>query len=90
MPSERGRWDLFYEGFARAVRGDGGARALAPVFKTRFDRRSLPLRLDGSEVAAKAFGEAVPFPLVTPARQAWAASNRVVTDWELRRSFELA
>jgi hypothetical protein len=28
--------------------------------------------------------------LVNTARQEWAASNRVVTDWELRRSFELA
>jgi predicted dehydrogenase len=25
IPSERGRWDLFYEQFARAVRGDGPA-----------------------------------------------------------------
>ena len=25
IPSERGRWDLFYEQFVRAVRGDGPA-----------------------------------------------------------------
>ena len=46
--------------------------------------------LERSEVAAKAFGEDVHFHLVNTARQEWAASNRVVTDWELRRSFELA
>jgi glutamine synthetase len=46
--------------------------------------------LEGSELAAKAFGEDVHFHLVNTARQEWAASNRVVTDWELRRSFELA
>jgi glutamine synthetase len=45
--------------------------------------------LEGSELAAKAFGEDVHFHLVNTARQEWAASNRVVTDWELRRSFEL-
>ena len=47
-------------------------------------------RAQGSELAAKAFGEDVHFHLVNTARQEWAASNRVVTDWELRRSFELA
>ena len=46
--------------------------------------------LEGSELAAKAFGEDVHFHLVNTARQEWAASNRVVTDWELRRNFELA
>jgi hypothetical protein len=46
--------------------------------------------LEGSELAAKAFGEDVHLHLVNTARQEWAASNRVVTDWELRRSFELA
>jgi glutamine synthetase len=46
--------------------------------------------LERSELAAKAFGEDVHFHLVNTARQEWAASNRVVTDWELRRSFELA
>jgi glutamine synthetase len=46
--------------------------------------------LEGSELAAKAFGEDVHFHVVNTARQEWAASNRVVTDWELRRSFELA
>ena len=57
-------------------------RALDPG---RGDRRAR-----GSELAAKAFGEDVHFHLVNTARQEWAASNRVVTDWELRRSFELA
>jgi glutamine synthetase len=48
-------------------------------------------RLDpGPEFRGKAFGEDVHFHLVNTARQEWAASNRVVTDWELRRSFELA
>ena len=46
--------------------------------------------LEGSELAAKAFGEDVHFHLVNTARQEWAASNRVVTNWELRRNFELA
>ena len=43
--------------------------------------------LEGSELAAKAFGEDVHLRLVNAARQEWAASNRVVTDWEMRRSF---
>ena len=65
------------------LRGRGRApRALDPG---RGDRRAR-----GSELAAKAFGEDVHFHLVNTARQEWAASNRVVTDWELRRSFELA
>ena len=43
--------------------------------------------LEGSELAAKAFAEDVDFNLVNTARQEWVASNRVVTDWEMRRSF---
>jgi glutamine synthetase len=43
--------------------------------------------LEGSELAAKAFGEDVHFHLVNTARQEWVASNRVVTDWEMQRSF---
>jgi glutamine synthetase len=42
---------------------------------------------EGSELAAKAFGEDVHVCLVNTARQEWVASNRVVTDWEMRRSF---
>jgi glutamine synthetase len=45
---------------------------------------------EGSELAVKAFGEDVHFHLLNTARQEWAASTRVVTDWELRRNFELA
>jgi glutamine synthetase len=44
--------------------------------------------LDGSEVAAEAFGPDVHHHLLNTARQEWAASNRVVTDWELSRNFE--
>jgi len=44
--------------------------------------------LAGSEVAAEAFGTDVHHHLVNTARQEWAASNRVVTDWELARNFE--
>jgi glutamine synthetase len=44
--------------------------------------------LEGSEVAAEAFGGEVHHHLVNTARQEWAAANRVVTDWELARSFE--
>jgi glutamine synthetase len=44
--------------------------------------------LAGSEVAAEAFGPDVHHHLVNTARQEWAASNRVVTDWELARNFE--
>ena len=43
--------------------------------------------LEGSELAAKAFGEDVHFHLLNTARQEWVASNRVVTDWEMQRSF---
>jgi glutamine synthetase len=44
--------------------------------------------LEGSEVAAKAFGPDVHEHLVNTARQEWLSANRVVTDWELERSFE--
>jgi glutamine synthetase len=43
-----------------------------------------------SEVARAAFGEDVHHHLLNTARQEWARSNQVVTDWELRRNFELA
>ncbi len=42
-----------------------------------------------SEIAVKALGEEVHFHLVNTARQEWATFNRVVTDWERRRNFEL-
>jgi glutamine synthetase len=41
-----------------------------------------------SELAAKAFGADVHAHLLNSARQEWAASNQVVTDWELERGFE--
>jgi glutamine synthetase len=44
--------------------------------------------LASSEVAAEAFGPEVHHHLLNTARQEWAASNRVVTDWELARNFE--
>jgi glutamine synthetase len=44
--------------------------------------------LEGSEVAAEAFGPDVHHHLVNTARQEWAAANRTVTDWELARNFE--
>jgi glutamine synthetase len=43
---------------------------------------------DASDVAAKAFGSDVHAHLLNTARQEWATSNRVVTDWELERGFE--
>jgi glutamine synthetase len=43
---------------------------------------------ENSEVAAKAFGDDVHYHLLNTARQEWATFNSVVTDWELRRSFE--
>jgi len=42
----------------------------------------------GSEVARWAFGEEVHHHLLNTAEQEWAAFNRAVTDWELRRNFE--
>jgi glutamine synthetase len=44
--------------------------------------------LASSEVAAEAFGPEVHYHLLNTARQEWATSNRVVTDWELARNFE--
>jgi glutamine synthetase len=44
--------------------------------------------LEGSTMAIAAFGEEVHAHLVNTARQEWAAFNRAVTDWELRRNFE--
>lgn len=41
-----------------------------------------------SEVARWAFGEEVHHHLRNTAEQEWAAFNRAVTDWELRRNFE--
>jgi glutamine synthetase len=43
---------------------------------------------EASDVAVKAFGADVHAHLLNTARQEWAASNRVVTDWELERGFE--
>jgi glutamine synthetase len=43
-----------------------------------------------SQVAREALGEDVHHHLLNTARQEWARSNQVVTDWELRRNFELA
>ncbi|MCB0970473.1 MAG: glutamine synthetase, partial [Acidimicrobiales bacterium] len=42
----------------------------------------------GSEVARSAFGDDVHHHLLNSAEQEWAAFNRAVTDWELRRNFE--
>jgi glutamine synthetase len=44
--------------------------------------------LEGSDVAAEAFGSDVHHHLVNAARQEWASANRAVTDWELARNFE--
>jgi glutamine synthetase len=44
--------------------------------------------LERSEVAKKAFGDEVHFHLVNTAKQEWARSNQVITDWELQRNFE--
>jgi glutamine synthetase len=44
--------------------------------------------LESSTVAEEAFGGDVHRHLTTTARAEWAASNRVVTDWELARNFE--
>ena len=41
-----------------------------------------------SEVARWAFGEDVHHHILNSAEQEWAAFNRAVTDWELRRNFE--
>jgi glutamine synthetase len=43
---------------------------------------------EGSAIAKEIFGEEVHYHLLNTARQEWAAANRVVTDWELRRNFE--
>lgn len=44
--------------------------------------------LETSEVAKKAFGDEVHYHLVNTAKQEWARSNQVITDWELQRNFE--
>jgi glutamine synthetase len=44
--------------------------------------------LASSDVAVEAFGPEVHHHLLNTARQEWATSNRVVTDWELARNFE--
>jgi glutamine synthetase len=41
-----------------------------------------------SDIAVKAFGADVHAHLLNTARQEWASSNQVVTDWELERGFE--
>ncbi len=45
---------------------------------------------EGSQVARQAFGDDVHHHLANMARQEWAAFNRSVTDWELRRYWERA
>jgi glutamine synthetase len=45
---------------------------------------------EDSEVARAAFGDDVHHHLANMARQEWAAFNRTVTDWELRRYWERA
>ncbi|MCB0959049.1 MAG: glutamine synthetase [Acidimicrobiales bacterium] len=42
----------------------------------------------GSDVAKAAFGDEVHHHILNTAEQEWAAFNRAVTDWELRRNFE--
>jgi glutamine synthetase len=44
--------------------------------------------LEGSAVAAEAFGADVHHHLLNTAQQEWEASNRHVSDWELARNFE--
>jgi glutamine synthetase len=44
--------------------------------------------LESSDVAKEAFGEEAHHHLLNTAKQEWAAANRTVTDWELRRNFE--
>jgi len=46
--------------------------------------------LEKSRVGKEAFGDEVHHHLLNTARQEWVRSNQVVTDWELRRNFELA
>jgi glutamine synthetase len=46
--------------------------------------------LEKSRVGKEAFGDEVHHHLLNTARQEWVRSNKVVTDWELRRNFELA
>jgi glutamine synthetase len=45
---------------------------------------------EGSAVARDAFGDDVHHHIANMARQEWAAFNRAVTDWELRRYWERA
>jgi len=44
--------------------------------------------LEASTIAAASFGDDVHYHLLNTARQEWARSNQVVTDWELARNFE--
>ena len=57
-----------------------------PTSRRRSSRRSTCS--SSSEVARAAFGDDVHHHLLNTARQEWAAFNRAVTDWELRRNFE--
>jgi glutamine synthetase len=82
----RSRQPLGKEPKAAAHHGrhDGHAEVVPRVPSTLVEAIA---ELEGSELAAKAFGEDVQFHLVNTARQEWVASNRVVTDWEMQRSF---
>jgi glutamine synthetase len=46
-------------------------------------------RFEASTIARDAFGDDVHHHLLNTAKQEWASYNKVVTDWELRRNFEL-
>lgn len=67
------------------TRGNGYESDLPRIPSTLVEAIEL---FEGSEVARSAFGEEAHFHLLHMAREEWAAFNRTVTDWELRRNFE--
>jgi glutamine synthetase len=71
-----------------SARFDGNAYEAKDVGRVPWNIVDAINELEGSEMAATAFGPAVHAHLVNTAKQEWMAFSQVVTDWERRRCFE--
>ncbi len=70
------------------TRFDGNAYVAPDVARVPWNIVEAIEEFEHSKVARAAFGDAVHFHLLNTAKQEWAAFNRAVTDWELKRNFD--
>jgi glutamine synthetase len=80
--------DGIERGIEPPARFEGNAYEAIDVPRVPWNIADAIGEFERSELAARAFGEAVHFHLVNTAKQEWAAFASVVTDWERRRCFE--